>query len=97
MPKKRKSPKKQSPRKTTQSLVRPLGVIDEEEIFGGLSDEEHPEELVRFARLEWQNPAEVGEKPVIRVLPPGVTEANIAGPGQSDPRRMPATDEQKPQ
>ena len=96
MPKKRKSPKKQSPRKTTQSLARPLGVIDEEEIFGGLSDEEHPEEQDRFARLELQNPPEVGEKPVIRVLPPGVTEANIAGPGQSDPRRMSATAEQKP-
>ena len=84
MPKKKKSPKRKA--ETPQSVARRLGIIDEEELFGGPSDEEHPEELARFAELQWRNPGEVDERPSIRTLPPGVTEANIAGPGQSDPR-----------
>ena len=85
MPKKKKSPKRKA--ETLQSVARRLGVIDEEDLYGGQSDEEHPEELARFAELQWRNPVEVGEEHVTRTLPPGVTEANIAGPGQSDPRK----------
>ena len=84
MPKKKKSPKRRA--ETPQSVTRRLGVIDEEDRYGGQSDEEHPEELARFAELQWRNPVEVGDQPFVRTLPPGVTEANIAGPGQSDPR-----------
>ena len=83
MPKKKKSPKRKA---ETQPVARRLGVIDEDELFGGPSDEEHPEELARFAELQWRNPVEVGEKQSFQTLPPGVTAANIAGPGQSDPR-----------
>ena len=66
MPKKKKSPKRKA--ETPQSVARRLGITDEEELFGGPSDEEHPEELARFTELQWRNPGEVDERPFIRTL-----------------------------